>query len=191
MDFEDLFPHVKKTVEDFLFDEEGNIPRSKILTIGSMMIVLSLLLPENTVSAHRSHSSHRTHSTHSSHRSGGHATHYTHSSHTTHSNGHYTHSTHGTHSTHSSHSNGHTSHGTHSNHSTHSTHSNHSTHNNAAPEISKLEIQPPIKNDNIAVDTTEEIKLPMDVETPIDSIGDIESMASTEMNIPPDTPTVK
>jgi hypothetical protein len=31
----------------------------------------------------------------------------------------------------------------------------------------------------------------MDVETPIDSIGDIESMASTEMNIPPDTPTVK
>ncbi|MDO5133839.1 MAG: His-Xaa-Ser repeat protein HxsA3, partial [Eubacteriales bacterium] len=63
MDFEELFPHVKHSVEDFLFDEEGNIPRSKILTIGSMMIVLSMLLTEKAFAGHRTHYTHRTHST--------------------------------------------------------------------------------------------------------------------------------
>ena len=57
MGFEELFPHIKHSVEDFLFDEEGNIPRSKILTIGSMIIVLSLLFTEKAFAAHRSHSS--------------------------------------------------------------------------------------------------------------------------------------
>ena len=64
MKFDELFPHVKHSLEDFMFDEEGNIPRSKILAIGSMMIVLSLMLTEKAFAAHRTHSSHRTHSTH-------------------------------------------------------------------------------------------------------------------------------
>ena len=35
-----IFPHIKKAVEDFMYDQEGNIPRNKILTIGSMMLIL-------------------------------------------------------------------------------------------------------------------------------------------------------
>lgn len=28
------FPHIQESIENFLYDEEGNIPRSKVLTIG-------------------------------------------------------------------------------------------------------------------------------------------------------------
>ena len=107
-----LFPHINESIENFLFDEEGNIPRSKILVIGSMLIIMGLLLSEDVYAAHRTHRTHSTHRTHYTHRSGGHMTHNTHSTHSTHVS-----STHSTHSNHSTHS-------THSNHGTHSTHSN-------------------------------------------------------------------
>ena len=181
MNIDDLFPHVKHSVEDFMFDEEGNIPRSKILAIGSMMIVLSLMLTEKAFAAHRTHSSHRTHSTHrthSSHSSGGHTTHYTHS----------THSTHGTHSTHSN------THSTHSTHSNHATHSNHSTHSNGAPTTSQLAVTPPTSTDTMAAVPTRELGVSVGAVLPIDNTDTLENINASlgiELNTPPDTPTAK
>lgn len=81
-----IFPHIKKAVEDFMFDQEGNIPRNKVLSIGSMLLILGLLLTDDAFAAHRSHSSHRSHTSHSSHSSGsgGHSSHESHSSHVSH-----------------------------------------------------------------------------------------------------------
>lgn len=62
-----LFPHIQKSVDSFLYDEEGNIPVNKVLTIGSMLLVLGYLLNQESFAAH---SSHRSHSSHSSHKSG-------------------------------------------------------------------------------------------------------------------------
>lgn len=79
------YPHIKQSLSNFLYDEEGNIPRSKVLMVGAMVIVLSLMMVQDV---YASHSSHRSHSSHSSHTSGdsggGHASHA--SSTTTHSN---------------------------------------------------------------------------------------------------------
>ena len=77
------------SISDFLFDEEASIPKGRLLTIGSLMIVLAVVLGvQDAFAGHRSHSSH------SSHRSG--AYHRSHISHTSHSSG--------NHSSHSSHS---------------------------------------------------------------------------------------
>ena len=126
-------PHIKESISNFLYDEEGNISRSKILAVGSMMIVMGVLLGTEASAAHRSHSSHRTHS---SHRSGSHSSHSTHS----------THSNHGSHTTHSNHS----THSTHNTHSTHSTHSNATTvtHSNSTNITAPKTFQSPY---NIAV----------------------------------------
>ena len=62
------FPHIKKSVDDFLYDEEGNIPINSVMTIGTVLLVLGFLLPDDASAAH---SSHRSHSSHSSHSSGG------------------------------------------------------------------------------------------------------------------------
>ena len=97
-----IFPHINESIENFLFDEEGNIPRSKIIAIGSMLVVMGILMTEDIYAAHRSHSSHRTHSSHGS-GSSSHSSHYTHSSHSSHVSS--THSTHSNHANHASHSN--------------------------------------------------------------------------------------
>lgn len=55
------FPHVQKSIDDFLYDEEGNIPMTKVLTIGSVVMILGLLLGDDTYAGHRSHSSHSSH----------------------------------------------------------------------------------------------------------------------------------
>ena len=79
------FPHIQKAVTDFMYDQEGNIPRNKIMSIGSMLLIMAFLLGEEAFAAHGSHSSHSSHESHASHSSGS-----THSSHasstTTHSN---------------------------------------------------------------------------------------------------------
>lgn len=72
------FPHVEQKIEDFLYDEEGNIPVGKVLTIGSMILILGLLMADDAFAAHRSHSSH---SSHQSGYSGGHSSHTSHASH--------------------------------------------------------------------------------------------------------------
>ena len=98
-----IVPKIKRSIEDFLYEEEGNITRNKILSVGSMVIIMGVLLATDAFaghSSHRSHSSHKSHSSHSSHKS-----------HSSHSSGSY----HSSHGSHSSHSNTHSSHGSHSN----------------------------------------------------------------------------
>lgn len=75
------FPHVEQKIEDFLYDEEGSIPVGKVLTIGSMILILGLLMADDAFAAHRSHSSHSSHSSHQSGYSGGHSSHTSHASH--------------------------------------------------------------------------------------------------------------
>ena len=102
---ESLMPKIKKSIEDFLYEEEGNITRNRVLMIGSMMLIMGAILSIDVFAAHgshKSHSSHKSHRSHSSHSSG--AYHRSHVSHTSHSS-----------STHNSHSSGHSSHSSHSN----------------------------------------------------------------------------
>lgn len=54
----DMFPRVKKEIINFINDEEGNITRNKILAVGSMVILLSIIAGINAQAAHSSHSSH-------------------------------------------------------------------------------------------------------------------------------------
>lgn len=107
------FPDFKKSIEDYLYEEEGNITRNKLLMVGSLALIMSCLFALD-VSA--GHSSHRSHSSHSSHRSG--------------SGGHYSHSSHESHQSHQSGS-GHSSHSS-------GSHSNYSAHSNAAPVVTPV-----------------------------------------------------
>lgn len=97
---DNLFPSVKKSIQDFINDEEAAIPRGKLLAVGSIMVVLSVILSVDAAAKHTSHKSHSSHSSTSHHRS-----HVSHTSHSSHSN---------THSSHASHSNTHSSHSSHS-----------------------------------------------------------------------------
>ena len=93
---EKLIPKIHRQISDFLYEEEGNISRGKILTVGSLLLIAGILFSNEAFAAHRSHSSHSSHRSHSSHSS--------HKSHSSHSSGsHYSHSSHS--NSHSSHSN--------------------------------------------------------------------------------------
>ena len=109
------FPQIHKSISNYLYEEEGNITRNKLLMVGSMAVIMSVLF---VLDADAGHSSHRSHSSHSSHSSGysSHSSHVSHISHTS-STGHSSHSS-GGHSSHSS-----------------SSHSNHSNHSNVMPKV--------------------------------------------------------
>ncbi|MDE7389331.1 MAG: zinc transporter 7, partial [Lachnospiraceae bacterium] len=110
------FPKLKRELINFIDDQEGNVTRNKILTIGSLIILLSVLTTD-AYAGHRSHSSHSSHSSTSYHRS--------HVSHTSSRGSHSNRSLHGSHNSHTSHNNTHSSHASHSNtHSSHASHSN-------------------------------------------------------------------
>lgn len=65
-----VFPKIQQSVSNFLYEEEANISRGKLLMIGSLMVVVGILInPEGSFAAHRSHSSHSSHRSHSSHSS--------------------------------------------------------------------------------------------------------------------------
>lgn len=58
MDKNEFFPQIKKGIEDFMQEEEGNISRSKVAMIGSMMVILGVMFADSNVyAAHRSHNS--------------------------------------------------------------------------------------------------------------------------------------
>ncbi len=68
------FPKLGKSVENYLFDEEGNISRNKVLAVGSLVILMSMLYSMEVFAGHRSHSSgssysHSSHVSHQSHQS--------------------------------------------------------------------------------------------------------------------------
>ncbi len=89
-----IFPKIKKSIEDFIDDDDGNITRKKLVTIGAMVIIMSLMYIDEVEAKHRSHSSHKSHSSHSSSSGGGHSSHSSHESHSSHSSsaGHSSHS---------------------------------------------------------------------------------------------------
>lgn len=83
---DDLFPEIKKSIENLIEDEEGNIPGKKLLFLGTMALILGSMFSVDVFAKHKSHSSH---SSHSSGKSGYHSSHTSHQSHTsaaTHSN---------------------------------------------------------------------------------------------------------
>lgn len=133
---ENFFPSIKKSIDTFIQDEDGSIPRGKLVSLGTFFLLMSAVL-----SAEAGHSSHRSHQSHRSHSSGsgGHSSHYSHSSGTHNSHSSYTHSSHSSHSSSTSgvtHSN-HSSHynvlptATHYSHGSHSSHSNTTSHSNS------------------------------------------------------------
>ena len=102
------FPQIKREIMNFIEDEEGNITRGKMLTVGSLVVLMGLIAGIDAYAKHSSHKSHSSHSSTSYHRS--HVSHTSHRSSTGHSS-HSSHSnTHSSHSSHSSHSNTHSSH---------------------------------------------------------------------------------
>jgi hypothetical protein len=77
-----LVPKVRQSIMDFLYDEEATIPRSRLLMVGSIMVVLAVLMNiQEAFAGHGSHSSHSSHKSHSSHSS-----HSNHSNHANHQN---------------------------------------------------------------------------------------------------------
>lgn len=81
----DFFPKLERSLEDFLYEEEGNITRNKMVMVGSLVLVLSLLMYDEVFAGHRSHSSHSSHRSHSSGSGGGHGSHSNHANHASHS----------------------------------------------------------------------------------------------------------
>ena len=51
------FPKIKKTICDFLSEEDGSMTRKKVVAIGSILLIMSLLTPVDAYAKHRSHSS--------------------------------------------------------------------------------------------------------------------------------------
>lgn len=98
-----IFPKVNKALTDFLNDEDGNISRKRLVSIGSFILLMSIM-NYDAVLAHGSHVSHSSHESHSS-------TSYIRD-----------------HTNHSSHSD----HGSHSSHNSHTSHSNTASHSNSA-----------------------------------------------------------
>ena len=106
------FPEIKKSIADLIADEEGSIPRTRLVTIGSTIMLLGMLLSADAYAAHRSHTSHTSHSSTSYHRS--------HVSHTSARDN----SVHSSHASHESHANVHSSQPVHTNSNTGATHLN-------------------------------------------------------------------
>ena len=100
-----VFPQVKKTIDKLIEDEDGSIPAGKLLTIGTLVIIMAGLLSIDVFAKHGSHSSHSSHASHSSS-----------SYHGSHSNSHSSHSQY---------------HGSHASHGSHTSHSNTTSHSNA------------------------------------------------------------
>lgn len=147
------FPDIPKSISDYLYEEEGNITRNKLLMVGSLSVVLSVLFALEAEAGHGSHKSHKSHTSHSSgvhtqtdnsHNSHSSSSHTNSIKQTSHSNAtHYAHHVshsshrskppvaHGSHNSHQSHTNGAPSH----TNTTPPAHTNHSSHSNSFPKV--------------------------------------------------------
>ena len=78
------FPEIQKSIQNYLYEEEGNITRNKLLMVGSLAVVMSVLFANGTPAQHmvptvliaptaptasHSSSSHASHTSHQSHTS--------------------------------------------------------------------------------------------------------------------------
>lgn len=78
-----VFPALTKALSNYLFDEEGNITRNRVVSVGAMAIVLGMLCSIDVFARHGSHGSHSSHVSGAYVRS--HSNHFSHSSHASHS----------------------------------------------------------------------------------------------------------
>lgn len=131
---ENRYPSFEKLLTDFLYEEEANISRSKIIAVGTILALATVFLTTDVLakhyshSSHSSHGSHGSHGSHSSHTSGDyHRSHVSHVSHTSHtsSTDHSSHASSIGHTNHSSSVVGHSSNGS-------SVHASHASHGSAA-----------------------------------------------------------
>ncbi len=146
----DNFPTIKKSIEDLINDEEGNIPRGKLITIGSTLMLMGMIMGIDVYATHGSHKSHSSHSSTSYVRS--------------HSSTSYvrSHSSHGSHTSHASHASSQTSDA-----STHASHSN--THSSAPAHVNSNTTPTHISNAGGSVPGTSEIPA---LQTPVpDNFG--------------------
>ncbi len=193
-----IFPTIQRKIDSFIEDEEGNIPAGKLLTIGTLLVLLSSILGMTALAGHSSHSSHSSHTSHSSTSS-----HRSHVSHTSHRNTHG--NSHGSHASHASHSNAHSSHASHASHSnSHSSHGSHTSHSNvgahsnanyslggdygtpAAPEASSI-LAPPKPEAVSAVDLPD---INLRLAAPESSAVGAEAVIGKPIQVPVDTPIV-
>lgn len=110
---EEKYPFLEKLLSDFLYEEEANISRNKVIAVGTVLALATLIWTAEVFakhSSHSSHSSHGSHGSHSSHTSGAyHRSHVSHISHTSHTSS-VDHSSHASYVDHDSHAS-HASHG--------------------------------------------------------------------------------
>lgn len=127
------YPQFTRILSDFLYEEEANISRKRIITVGTLLALATLFLANEALAKHGSHSSHSSHASHASH-----ASHSSHVSSTTPSTSHFS----TAHASHASHSSAVVSHASHAS-STHSSIAGHSntgisqflTDNQALPPV--------------------------------------------------------
>ena len=69
MAFESLdFPNIERAITDFIYEEEGNISRGRMLALGTLMVVAAIMIGvQNAFAGHSSHASHASHESHVSH----------------------------------------------------------------------------------------------------------------------------
>ena len=78
------FPEFAKKITDFLEDEDGNITRNKLVTIGTMIMLMSIMYSRDVFAGHSSHVSHSSHQSGSGGGGGYHSSHVSHESHESH-----------------------------------------------------------------------------------------------------------
>ena len=50
---EKIIPKIHRKISDFLYEEEGNVSRGKILTVGSLLLIAGILFADEVFGAHR------------------------------------------------------------------------------------------------------------------------------------------
>lgn len=165
--FMGYFPDIQKSISDYLYEEEGNITRNKLLMVGSMAVVMSVLF---ALEADAGHGSHKSHKAHTSHQSGGHSSgHSNHGSHESHTSS-SAHSSHGS-SSHSNHSSSVASHHNTTHNSRHVSHASHRNSHHSASDhvshkshVSNLQAQQQTLPSVRVPQTTDNLELPSSVE---------------------------
>lgn len=156
------FPSIHKTIDDFINDEDGNITRSQLVTIGAMILVMSIM---SSIDAYAKHGSHRSHGSHGSHSS----TSYIRS-----------HTNHGSHS----------DHGSHESHSSHTSHSNTASHSNSLYSAEGDVSYGPSVSSIPSVTSGSQSNSPYTVEGVITRNMESESLANAVLPIVPNAPDV-
>ena len=156
------FPSIQKTIDDFINDDDGNITRQQLVTIGAMILVMSIM---SSIDAYAKHGSHRSHSSHTSHSS----TSYIRS-----------HTDHGSHS----------DHGSHDSHSSHTSHSNTASHSNSLYSAEGDVSYGPSVSSIPSVTSGSQSNTPYTVAGEVTRSMDSEALANTALPLVPSAPDV-